>query len=235
MSAHVATAPNNVPQFDLLAQVEAQTRTLRKAPTVRLKRKVKLGDKWTFATIAKRGERHLWDYVLVDGEPQKVEGGSFYLEWVELGGRKIQKSIATLDPLLALQAKAELESELKLLFEQSYGFTRQPVDPVILVETQQVATEVFGYVYKVTHKASGRVYIGQTRNMVILRWREHARSAYAGNGARFQQALKEYGAEAFVWETIASGSTQAELDAAESRWIAAHQATDPRFGFNIRA
>ena len=38
-----------------------------KAPTVRLKRKVKLSDKWTFATIARKGDRYVWDSVLVDG------------------------------------------------------------------------------------------------------------------------------------------------------------------------
>jgi hypothetical protein len=30
---------------------------------------VKLGGKWTFATIAQKGDRYLWDYVLVDGQP----------------------------------------------------------------------------------------------------------------------------------------------------------------------
>jgi hypothetical protein len=38
-----------------------------RVPTVRLKRKVKLGDKWTFATIAKKGDRLLWDYVFSPG------------------------------------------------------------------------------------------------------------------------------------------------------------------------
>jgi GIY-YIG catalytic domain len=169
---------------------------------------------------------------LVDGQPQKVDGGSFYLEWVEAGVKR-HRSLATLDPFTATEAKAELESELRLLFGQSFGFTRQPVEPLIQAQTPQAAADVFGYVYKVTHKASGRVYIGQTRNMVILRWREHARSAYAGRGSAFQKALREYGAESFVWETIASGSNQAELDAAESRWIVAHQATDPNFGFGV--
>jgi len=74
---------------------------------------VKLEGKWTFATIAKRGDKLLWDYVLMDGQPQRVTGGSFFLEWVE-GGRKIQRSLSTLDPVEALNAKEAQESLLKL-------------------------------------------------------------------------------------------------------------------------
>ena len=55
----------------------------------------------------------LWDYVLIDGQPQKVTGGSFFLEWVE-GGRKIQRSLSTLDPVEALNAKEAQEILLKL-------------------------------------------------------------------------------------------------------------------------
>ncbi len=84
-----------------------------KTPSVRIKRKVKLDGKWTFATIAKKGDRHLWDSVLVDGQPQKVQGGSFFLEWVR-DGKKIQKSISTLDPVAALDAKAAQEATLAL-------------------------------------------------------------------------------------------------------------------------
>lgn len=84
-----------------------------KAPTVRLKRKVKIGGRWTFATIAKKGERYLWEQVLIDGQPQKVEGGSFFIEWVERG-RKIQRSLSTLDPVEALGAREAQESLLKL-------------------------------------------------------------------------------------------------------------------------
>ncbi|HEY3987973.1 MAG TPA: site-specific integrase [Acidobacteriaceae bacterium] len=89
------------------------TTTATKAPSVRIKRKVKLDGKWTFATIAKRGERVLWDYVLVNDQPQKVEGGSFFLEWVR-DGRKIQKSLSSLDPVSAIDAKAAQEATLAL-------------------------------------------------------------------------------------------------------------------------
>jgi integrase len=88
-----------------------------KAPAVRIKRKVKLNGKWTFATIARKGDRYQWDHVLVDGTPQKVEGGSFFLEWVE-AGRKIQRSLSTIDSVEALSAKESQESLLKL---QSQG------------------------------------------------------------------------------------------------------------------
>lgn len=84
-----------------------------KAPSVRIKRKCKIDGRWTFATIAHKGDRYVWDQVLVDGKPQKIEGGSYFLEWVERG-RKIQRSLSTLDPVEALSKKESQESLLKL-------------------------------------------------------------------------------------------------------------------------
>lgn len=160
------------------------------APTVRIKRKVKLQGEWTFATIARKGSHYLWDQVLVDGQPQTVTGGSFYLEWI--AGRKIQRSISTLDPVLALSAKADLEADLRLLFEEnSAGLARPVVEPEAIASPSRDPVPVYGYIYKVTLKTTGRVYIGQTRNMAILRWRYHARTAHAGKGSQFQKADEE--------------------------------------------
>jgi hypothetical protein len=93
----------------------------------------------------------------------------------------------------------------------------------------------FGRIYKVTHKATGRVYIGQTQQRMMDRWRGHVKLAESGGGSAFQSALREYGDEAFIWETIDNADSHSALNAAESRWITAHQSTDPEFGFNIRA
>jgi hypothetical protein len=87
-------------------------------------------------------------------------------------------SISTLDPTVALSAKAGQEIELRILFEESGAFTRTTIEPVTESLLSHEPAPVFGYIYKVTHKPTGRVYIGQPRNMVILRWREHARAAH---------------------------------------------------------
>lgn len=97
-------------------------------PSVRIKRKVKIAGEWKFATIAKKGDRYLWDYVMVDGAPHKVTGGSFFLEWVEPAGRKIQRSLRTTDPLSAIDAKAAQESLLTL---QAQGLAEYVEHPAV--------------------------------------------------------------------------------------------------------
>jgi integrase/recombinase XerD len=101
---------NTLPVFQTPAHSASNSKHV---PSVRIKRKVKIGGIWTFATIAKKGDHYLWGQVLIDGQPKKATGGSFFLEWLQ-EGRKIQKSLRTLDPVAALDAKSAQENLLAL-------------------------------------------------------------------------------------------------------------------------
>ena len=56
-----------------------------------------------------------------------------------------------------------------------------------------------GYIYKITNKVNGKSYIGQTRNSVEFRWRQHKNNK---NGYALHAAIRKYGAENFEVETL---------------------------------
>jgi hypothetical protein len=91
---------------------------------------------------------------------------------------------------------------------------------------------VFGYVYRVTHKKTGHVYIGQTTGSLILRWRSHLRDSQNGSRTKFHRALREYGEQSFLWETIAAAGSRNELNIAEEEMIDYHRARTG--GFNTQ-
>jgi integrase/recombinase XerD len=63
-----------------------------KAPSITLKRKIKVNGTWTFVPVAQKNGKYLHDVVLISGVPMKVAEGTFYLDWRE-GGKRIQKSV----------------------------------------------------------------------------------------------------------------------------------------------
>ena len=154
------------------------TRTVTKAPSVRIKRKVKLDGKWTFATIAKKGERYLWEHVLVDGQPQKVEGGAFFLEWVR-DGKKVQRSLGTLDPVTAIDAKKAQEA---LLENQRQGLAGE--DTVIpAVGGERTLKECFNaFLEEKRHTLSVRSYNKYKRN--LEQFFQHTAKRYASHVTR---------------------------------------------------
>jgi len=46
-------------------------------------------------------------------------------------------------------------------------------------------------IYCCTHVASGRQYVGQTKQTMTMRWRGHVAYAHAGRGAAFGRAIRE--------------------------------------------
>lgn len=94
-----------------------------------------------------------------------------------------------------------------------------------------MADGAYGVVYRVTHRESGRVYIGQTIQELKKRWHDHQRQTYC---ARLYRAIRKYGADAFSVDVIATAQSKNALDLLESFWIRAYQATDRGQGFNLR-
>lgn len=62
------------------------------APSITLKRKIKLNGSWTFVPVAKKNDHYIHDTVLIAGVPTKMTAGTFYLDWRE-EGKRIQKSV----------------------------------------------------------------------------------------------------------------------------------------------
>ena len=89
-------------------------------------------------------------------------------------------------------------------------------------------------IYCVTHVASGRRYIGQTKLSAARRWKGHVSAASRGpRRTYFLAAIRKHGVDAFSHEVLEICETQADADAAERRWIAHHRTLDRTYGFNL--
>ena len=62
-----------------------------------------------------------------------------------------------------------------------------------------------GYIYKVTNKVNGKVYIGQTIQSVKARWQRHCNTKNKSKGEmqmQIKRAILKYGKENFTIETL---------------------------------
>lgn len=92
-----------------------------------------------------------------------------------------------------------------------------------------------GIIYSVTHRATGKRYVGLTVQSLERRWKYHQEQAAAGHikgEASLHAAIREHGAEAFEVCQIDGGTTKLDLEAKERRWIAALGTLAPH-GFNL--
>ncbi len=85
-------------------------------------------------------------------------------------------------------------------------------------------------VYKITNNITGKSYIGQTRQKLETRWRQHQRPS--SNCSLLSRSIRKHGADAFTVTAVATGTCQAELDAVESSLIQAHNTLAPN-GYNL--
>ena len=88
---------------------------------------------------------------------------------------------------------------------------------------------VLGFIYRITNKVNGKVYIGQTINSLKQRFHKHINS----EGCKYlHNAILKHGKENFVIEEIERVS-QDKLDEREIYWIKYYNSTDRKFGYNI--
>ncbi len=86
-------------------------------------------------------------------------------------------------------------------------------------------------VYAITHRVSGRRYIGSSID-VAGRWSRHLRYLRNRRHQRLlQRAWDKYGADAFDFTVVELCSVK-ELRVREQAWIDWSRAADPEFGFN---
>lgn len=76
-----------------------------------------------------------------------------------------------------------------------------------------------GIIYKATNVATGEVYVGATTISLQERINDHYNKATKNYGHKFQNAIREYGFESFIWEQIDTGINTDELALKEKYYI----------------
>lgn len=84
--------------------------------------------------------------------------------------------------------------------------------------------EVFGIIYKTTCLINGKIYIGQNTT---------GNKNYMGSGTLIRAAIKKYGKENFIRETLIECYNQVELDEWEDLLIWEYNSRDKSIGYNI--
>lgn len=79
------------------------------------------------------------------------------------------------------------------------------------------------FVYKITNKINGKVYIGKSK---------YNNPEYYGSGLRIAYAINKYGKENFE-KSILEECLDTEVSAKEIAWIEELNSTDPAIGYNI--
>lgn len=97
------------------------------------------------------------------------------------------------------------------------------------------AIRCLGRVYKVTHLATGKAYVGITRSSLAKRWQGHLDKAFGQTDlppGSLAEAIRDQGADAFSIEQLALAQSESELCSAERQYIARLGTYRPA-GFNL--
>ncbi len=87
-------------------------------------------------------------------------------------------------------------------------------------------------IYKATNRANGKIYIGQTVELLKYRKAAHIRKALEGSRYYFHNAIRKYGPDVFVWEAICLCLSKDEADKKEGKFIKSFNAKGP-LGYNM--
>ena len=88
-----------------------------------------------------------------------------------------------------------------------------------------------GFIYIIRNTVNSKVYIGQTKNTVEQRWREHLRHSQYGDQV-INRAMKKYGTDKFYIETLEICDIKF-LDEREMYYIELYDSTDKSKGYNV--
>ena len=87
-------------------------------------------------------------------------------------------------------------------------------------------------IYKVINKVNGKIYVGQTCYTLEVRKSHHIHDSKRKEPCYFHRAIRKYGAENFIWETVCLCLSKNEADTKESEFIKAFKAKVP-IGYNL--
>ena len=89
-----------------------------------------------------------------------------------------------------------------------------------------------GSVYVVTHRESGRCYVGSTTRTVHARWADHRSEASTRPRRAFHRDIAAFGSGAFDVDVLGTADNLVSLRRLESVWTILLRATDPAHGYN---
>lgn len=88
-----------------------------------------------------------------------------------------------------------------------------------------------GYIYKITNKINGKVYIGLTTVSIEQRWRGHVNESKKCN-RHLYSSMRKYGVDNFYIEKIDETDDFKKLGELERYYIELYKSTDYNFGYN---
>jgi len=91
------------------------------------------------------------------------------------------------------------------------------------------------YIYKVTNRVNGKIYIGKTVHPK-RRWQEHINYSKGHKKNQlfyFQKSIAKYGHENFTHEIIERCDTQEEVNNREIYWISFYKSNNREYGMNL--
>lgn len=89
------------------------------------------------------------------------------------------------------------------------------------------------FIYKITNTINGKIYIGQTKRSLQVRWRAHVNDSRNNRRRGYlKRAIEKYNARNFKIEALEEVETQ-YLDEREIALIEQYRSTDPTIGYNI--
>lgn len=90
-------------------------------------------------------------------------------------------------------------------------------------------------IYKITNKANGKIYIGQSKD-IHYRWHRHRLAAFNSNYPQYNcllyKAIRKYGLDSFLFEVIEE-CEESELNSREQYYISYFNCANPQFGYNM--
>jgi group I intron endonuclease len=90
-----------------------------------------------------------------------------------------------------------------------------------------------GVVYIVTNLVNGKYYVGMTTWTPDNRFEGHVYDAEKGADQLFSRAIRKYGKQAFLVETLGVAETKQDLAVLERLWIQLLRPFDVELGYNM--
>ena len=96
---------------------------------------------------------------------------------------------------------------------------------------------MYGIIYKITNIENNKIYIGQTKRPMDVRFKQHLKNAFKED-VRLKHlplinAIRKYGTKSFIIEKIDEAETKADLNQKERYWIKHLNSLDKNIGYNV--
>lgn len=89
-------------------------------------------------------------------------------------------------------------------------------------------------IYKITNKINGKIYIGQTRQSIDIRFSCHCKKSTATKGVSLiANSIQKYGRDNFTIIKIDEAYSLPELNEKETYWINFYNSTNKTIGYNL--